>query len=134
MRTRSKEPEDPFLVTGERWIDHRIMQRAMGNFYDHFVSENFEIDNSIGRWMENEDGVPIGGTHNEKIKESEWKNFIKRLQMAIVSEVLGEGDGGVVGHCSLCCCASCIRWVEYITEGREKDMKKHHIARMDKLA
>jgi hypothetical protein len=87
MRTRSKEPTDPFLVTGERWIDHRILQRAMGNFHDYFVAENFEIDNSIGPWMENEDGVPIGGTRNEKIKETEWKNFIKRLQMAVLGGV-----------------------------------------------
>jgi hypothetical protein len=69
MISRSKEPIDPFIVTGERWIDHRVMQRAMGNFRDYFVnvSEDFEQDDSFGPWMGDGRGMPIGGTRTENV-------------------------------------------------------------------
>lgn len=87
MSSRSKEPADPFLVTGERWVDHKILQRAMEPLRDYFVGESFELDDSIGGWMGKEDSSPIGGTRNENVKESEWKNFRRRLEMATIGGI-----------------------------------------------
>lgn len=88
MSSRSKESVDPFLVTGERSVDHHVMSIAMGKFRDHFVSEsnNFEKFDSIGSWK-GEEAIPIGGTRKENNKASEWKNFRKRLRMAVLGGV-----------------------------------------------
>jgi hypothetical protein len=87
MSTRSKELADPFLVTGERYVDHRVLQRAMGDQYDYFVQEKYELDESIGEWKESDEISPIGGTRNENIKNSEWRNFRRRLEMAVFGGV-----------------------------------------------
>ena|SRR5436305_535001 len=82
MRTRSKEATDPFLVTGERWVDHCVLQRVMDEKPDYFRWEEYHVDDSIGAWKGKDDPAPIGGTRNENIKESESKNFRNRLKMA----------------------------------------------------
>ena len=60
----------------------------MSKFRDHFVAESmkFKKVDSIGSWKEGK-AIPIGGTRNENHKESEWKNFRKRLQMAVLGGV-----------------------------------------------
>jgi hypothetical protein len=87
MISRSKEPANPFLVTGERWVDHKILQRAMEPLRDYFVGESFELDGSIRDCVGMEDSSPIGETRNENIKESKWKNFRHRLEMATIGGI-----------------------------------------------
>jgi len=77
----SKQPTDPFLVTGERWVDHRVLQRAMEEKRDHFelyfsTTKHNRVD-SIGKWTF-DDMTPISGTRDE----IEWKKFRNRLGMA----------------------------------------------------
>jgi hypothetical protein len=86
MSTRSEEPSDPFLVTGERYIDHRVLHHAMGNKRDFFVSEEaYRLVDAIGPWRD--DSTPIGGLRNENLKRSEWVRFRKRLEMAVMGAV-----------------------------------------------
>jgi hypothetical protein len=69
MSLRSKDPTNPFLVTGERGVDDCVLHHAMNGNRDLFVSERYPREDAIGPWSN--DSTPIGGLRNDNLKRSE---------------------------------------------------------------
>jgi hypothetical protein len=82
MNVCSQRATDPFLATGENFVDGRVLRRAMESVPKSFRKTKFPLADSIRQWKGNEDSSPIGGTRNETIKASEFKSFQKRLWIA----------------------------------------------------
>ena len=87
MTACSKRERDPFLATGEYWIDHRVIQRAMESVPREFRDGPFDIIQSIQKWRYEDDTSTIGGTRNASNRKLATKGFYKRLRTAAISGV-----------------------------------------------
>jgi hypothetical protein len=72
---------DPFLVTGERYIDDYVIKTTLG---DTPLGDLDEIQ-VIGPWED--DNAPIGGTRHENMTKSWSKGFRERIIMAAVGGI-----------------------------------------------
>jgi len=73
---------DPFLVSGEGFIDHMVLRNAIESHPKDFRKQKFARADSNGPWLGGADRRPIGGTRNEKLREEKLRNFVKRLALA----------------------------------------------------
>jgi hypothetical protein len=85
MTECGKRERDPFLATGEYWIDHCVLQRAMKNAPRKFKDLDFATIQSKHEWLENDDSSTIGGTRSQNNKNLESKAFYGRLWTAAVA-------------------------------------------------
>jgi hypothetical protein len=83
MNECSQRPTDPFLVTGERWIDDMVLHFALKSLDDkNFYELKFEKRDPVQKWKEKEDHSPLGGLRNENTRTVWWKSFHKRVLIA----------------------------------------------------
>lgn len=83
MNECSQRRSDPFLVTGERWIDDMVLHYAMESVQDEeFCNFKFRTTESVETWRADDDNSPIGGTRNENTRKAQSKSFRKRLLIA----------------------------------------------------
>jgi hypothetical protein len=87
MNECSQRIADPFLATGERFIDMMAIYRAMQSVSKKFYKTEFEIIDSIGPWKWSEDSAAIGGTRHKSVESSETRSFYKRLGIATLGGV-----------------------------------------------
>ncbi|KAK3327037.1 hypothetical protein B0T19DRAFT_474898 [Cercophora scortea] len=88
MTKCSQLRRDPFLVTGERFIDDYVIFRGMkvlGIEYDREWKREPEPIPVPDPWEE--DCQPIGGTRNDNISKSWIKSFRERVNMAVLGGV-----------------------------------------------
>lgn len=83
MSECSQRRTDPFLVTGERWVDDMVLHYALESVHDaEFRELEFRKTGSLEKWKGHEDCSPIGGTRNENNRYDWFKSFRKRLLIA----------------------------------------------------
>ncbi|KAK8868950.1 UDP-glucose 4-epimerase [Apiospora arundinis] len=77
MIERSKSARDPFLVTGERKVDDRVIRRILGTLLD---TKELSVVSVPGPWEE--DNQPIGGTRAANVAQSALAGLKNRLATA----------------------------------------------------
>ncbi|KAK6852340.1 hypothetical protein PG995_010891 [Apiospora arundinis] len=77
MIERSKSARDPFLVTGERKVDDRVIRRMLGTLLD---TKELSVVSVPGPWEE--DNQPIGGTRAANVAQSALAGLKNRLATA----------------------------------------------------
>ncbi len=77
------QPNDPFFVTGERFVDRMMMQSAMRDMENE--ADPLRQAEAGRRWETARDRPkPIGGTRDGRYWEMWFKGFRQRLAMAAV--------------------------------------------------
>lgn len=84
MATSSQQLTDPFLATGERFADNRVLLRTMVNVSEDLYGEEFTEVTSIEPWKSEDDKAPIGGTRFENKMKSDRKLFWARVGTAAI--------------------------------------------------
>jgi hypothetical protein len=84
MGTSSQQRTDPFLATGERFTDNRVLLRTMQSVSEDLYGREFSKLPSIEPWKRKDDGVPIGGTRIENKVKSERRLFWTRVGTAAI--------------------------------------------------
>lgn len=77
MIERSKSARDPFLVTGERKVDDRVIRRILGTLLD---TKELSVVSVPGPWED--DNQPIGGTRAANVAQSALAGLKNRLATA----------------------------------------------------
>lgn len=89
MMECSKRSRDPFLVTGERSIDHYVTRRVVKDVLERHDQlgrlDKLSKDHPLGPWEY--DSQPIGGTRRT-LKAMSFKDFRDRLFLATVGATL----------------------------------------------
>jgi len=87
MTTRSQQPIDPFIVTGERHIDDYVLNTTI----DHYIPQGLDkqkTTNDITSYITPPESeltrTPIGGIRQANAQRSELKSLRKKLTMAAV--------------------------------------------------
>lgn len=84
MTACSKRERDPFLATGEYWVDHRMIQETMDNLPWRFRNENFYTVLSSQKWKGSNDISTICGNRGETNRQIASKAFYRRVMIAAV--------------------------------------------------
>ena len=83
MTACSKRSRDPFIASGEYWVDHWAIRKAMKQASVNITDETFIIVPPVGKWRDRSDHSTIMGTtrhkSNRKVKS---RAFYQRLLMA----------------------------------------------------
>lgn len=83
MNACSSRKSDPFLATGERWIDNTVLDLAMASTKDDaFCNLTFTEVISVEPWRAEDDGSPIGGTRSANTRAASFAGFQRRLLIA----------------------------------------------------
>ena len=83
MSTCSQYPQDPFLVSGERIVDHFILDNTLATVDKDGIEGIIPVP---GPW--GEESLPIGGTRNDNVAKSWSKGFYSRIAMATLGGFL----------------------------------------------
>lgn len=79
MVQQSQSSKDPFLVSGERFIDDYVIRQVLGEAQSGDFGRTIHVP---GPWQE--DTQPIGGTRSANIAQTWVQGFRERLAMATV--------------------------------------------------
>lgn len=80
------EPADPFVITGERYIDRNMLKAAMDGLESRNAS--MEMLSPIGDW-ENDSvrPAPIAGTRDGNLRRAQFKAFRERMALASLGAI-----------------------------------------------
>lgn len=83
MKSFVFEPNDPFVITGERCMDRNMLKAAMDGLEHRNAS--MDVLKSVGNW-EDEPGrpAPIAGTRDESLTRAQLKAFRDRIALALL--------------------------------------------------
>ena len=84
MSTSSQQLTDPFLATGKRFADHRVLLRTMQSVSADLYDLDLDTIPSVEPWKGKEDRAPIGGTRHVNKLRSENKLFWTRVGTAAI--------------------------------------------------
>ncbi len=84
MNECSQRLEDPFLASGEHFVDYWVIKQAINSakHRQQFLARDFEPAPSLTPWKGREDTNPIGGTRSETVRNARIKGFVKRVTIA----------------------------------------------------
>lgn len=86
MEKRSLQAEDPFYMSGEKWLDRNLLERIIGDNADRISNENeFE---AIGKWEKgHSDPDRVNDTRRGNYRRNWIEGFYQRLGVAAVAGI-----------------------------------------------
>ncbi|KAH8587229.1 hypothetical protein B0O99DRAFT_527176, partial [Bisporella sp. PMI_857] len=84
MTACSTRERDPFLASGEYWIDHAVLLDAIASVGQDFISFPFETIRSTDSWRDKKDNSGISEARNQGNRKLASKSFRKRLWIAVL--------------------------------------------------
>ncbi|KAH7179329.1 uncharacterized protein B0J16DRAFT_169000 [Fusarium flagelliforme] len=89
MEKRSLAEDDPFYLSGEKWLDRNLLRQIIGNKAGRLEQgdESNEFD-AIGYWQNDEkDAELISDTRRDNYRRNWFTEFYQRLGMAAVAGI-----------------------------------------------
>lgn len=86
MGLQREAKADPFVVTGERFVDRCILEHAM--MLEPDARRILTPAQTLGFWETKEvRPQPVGGTRTSNLQRSWWRGFYQRIGVAVVGGV-----------------------------------------------
>ncbi|RBR25988.1 uncharacterized protein FIESC28_01261 [Fusarium coffeatum] len=94
MEKKSLDPEDPFYLSGEKWLDRNLLKEIIGNNADKLKRDRRKVFDAIGYWQKSaKDADRVIDTRRDNYQRNWLRGFYERLVMEVKPKTLIVGAG-----------------------------------------